>query len=106
MQAPRELTKEKTLEIFDFQTEMQMQATPILENAQDDDLAAEYDYQDALFIDQIYLRFGIEKEDFQQAFEKYDLANETYVQQRTLDVQNAIPEELTNKIASKWLSSQ
>ena len=49
-------------------------------------MQAEYNHQDALFIDRIYLQFGIEKEDFQLAFEKFDLANDNYVCQKTEEV--------------------
>ncbi len=70
----------------------------------EDDFVKQYDRENALFSDKIYLRFGIEKEDFQLAFEKYDLAEEQYVQDRQLDVTNSVPVSLPDRIASKLLS--
>lgn len=57
---------------------MQIETGQVLGETEDD-FVKQYDRENAQFSDKIYLRFGIEKEDFQLAFEKYDLAEEQYV---------------------------
>lgn len=51
-------------------------------------------YQNVIFFDRIYLQFKIEVEDFRIAFEKYDLKNNSQVQDQFMQTENMIPQRL------------
>lgn len=103
---PQNLTRQQTMEIFDFHGDMQLEATNRLQQVDERHLDEEHDVQDALFQDRVFLKFGIEKEDFQLAFEKHDLASDQSVQERHANIADSIPEDLTRRITEGWLSNQ
>ena len=55
-------------------------------------------YQNVIFFDRIYLQFKIEVEDFRIAFEKYDLKNNSQVQDQFMQTENMIPQRLAQAI--------
>ena len=81
LSVPKDLTKEETLFIFKYQQKLQLEAVNELQNSEKDPTIQQIlTYK---LWDKVHLKFQIELEDFEIAFDKHDMANDYDVQEMT-----------------------
>ena len=84
-----------------FELECKRDSIVMLNQTSPDNIQQEYTIQEALLQDKIFLKFGIEKEEYSRAIDKHKLKDDLSVQMQLDEINSMINEELKEKIVDQ-----
>ena len=87
---PRNLSREEVYRVFEAEQELKIDAGHVLMNVPAQELFHAQYIQLVMMEDEIYNRFGIEKEEYNLLLGKYRLIEDEQVQERIRDVEELL----------------
>ena len=91
------------MQIFQYELKLKVDSIRTLNSTPEADLQFEYAVQEALLSDKIYLKFGVEKEEYNNAVIDHKLKDDPSVQLQLSAIDEMVDEDLKEKIIMQML---